>query len=458
MKKFKKLMISGVIAASAFGTIGSVSVANANITEAATATKTITIEGTKVSVPVKGNKWVNLKGYWHFVKDGNLTKGWKNFTKADGENTAHFSYFDKNGRLYTGWHYMSSAEGEKNAHWSYFGGNGWLRTGWQQMGTKNNPDGNNKVHWSYFGSNGWLRTNWQSMGTKNNPDGNNKQHMSYFGGNGWLRTGWVHFGKGTSEPDGNSAQHWSYFGGNGWLRTGMQDMGTTSNPDGGNAKHQSYFGGNGWLVVNKNFTYQNKNYKADGRGWATVINTPSNNSSNQTHTHKFTTVTRKPNSGDYYKPEVIKLQHYIVFGAKYENGKLTFSPYVYDGDKTRRISIHSTMEEATKDFLKLYSEAIEKYYRTVWASAAYDNDYKYYRELYPNLTDAQIKEMVNKGIEEAIDSHLKEDINAAKNGIPHVPTNYKGYTGLIPSGVSAELPDTITYDLCYTCGIITNFR
>ena len=215
--------ILGLVAATAI--VGGMGIANMSTVEAATTTKTITIEGQKVNVPTKGNNWFNIKGYWHFVKDGSLVKGWRNLTKADGQSTNHFSYFDKtNGRLYTGWHYMSANEGEKNAHWSYFGANGWLRTGWQQMGTKNNPDGNSKIHWSYFGNNGWLRTGWQSMGTKNNPDGNNKQHMSYFGDNGWLRTGWQHIGKGTKNPDGNAAPHYSYFGDNGWLRTGWQSM------------------------------------------------------------------------------------------------------------------------------------------------------------------------------------------------------------------------------------------
>ena len=235
----------------------------------------IKIEGKKMYVSVKGNEWINENGYWHFVKDGKLIKGWRKMTKADGEKTEHWSYFDKtNGRLYTDWHKMGKAEGEKTVHWSYFGGNGWLRTGWQQMGkgTGNSYGENTAKHWSYFGGNGWLRTGWVQLGKgTSEPDGNSAKHWSYFGGNGWLRTGWVQLGKGTSEPDGNSAKHWSYFGGNGWLRTGLQKMATSANPDGKNKQHLSYFGGNGWLVENKALTYSNVQYIADSKGWLTQV-------------------------------------------------------------------------------------------------------------------------------------------------------------------------------------------
>ena len=181
----------------------------------------IKVEGVDVHVPIKGNKWVNVKGAWHFVKNTEVIKGWYRLTKNDGEKTEHWSYFDKKtGRIYTNWRKMGRTEGEKTEHWSYFGANGWLRTGWVQLG----------------------------KGTSD-PDGNVAKHWSYFGGNGWLRTGWVQLGKGTGEPDGNSAKHWSYFGPNGWLRTGWQRMGTASNPDGKNKAHWSYFGGNGWLAT-----------------------------------------------------------------------------------------------------------------------------------------------------------------------------------------------------------------
>ena len=262
---------------------------------------TVTIEGKTVSVPTKGNSWININGYQHFVKDGNLIKGWKYFTKDDGQNIPHFSFFDTtNGRLYTGWHVMGAKEGEKNQHVSYFGNNGWLRTGWQEMGTANNPDNKNAKHWSYFGGNGWLRTGWQQMGTKNNPDGKNKVHFSYFGDNGWLRTGWQKMGKGTGNPDGNSAVHYSYFGSDGWLRTGWQqlgkgtgnsfgensakhisyfgadgwlrtgwqEMGTANNPDNGNAKHLSYFGSNGWLTTGSK-RLGNAEYAFNAGGWVT---------------------------------------------------------------------------------------------------------------------------------------------------------------------------------------------
>ena len=168
----------------------------------------ILIEGKTFEVPAKGNIWVNVNGYCHFVQNGKLVTGWKHFTKADGEKTDHFSYFDKkNGRLYVGWRKMGAAEGEKIEHWSYFGDNGWLRTGWQLMGKgTSNPDGNTASHCSYFGDNGWLRTGWQKMGTSLNPDGKNKVHWSYFGGNGWMVKGWYKDSEGLH-----------YFKPNGWM-------------------------------------------------------------------------------------------------------------------------------------------------------------------------------------------------------------------------------------------------
>ena len=232
----------------------------------------IKIEGKKMYVSVKGNEWINENGYWHFIKDGQLVKGWYRMSKSDGEKTSHWSYFDsKNGRIYTGWHRMGKAEGEKTPHWSYFGAVGWIRTGWQQMGrgTGNSFGENQAKHWSYFGGNGWLQTGWKCF-TKS--DGEKSPHWSYFGGNGWLRTGWQQMGKGTGNSYGeNSTKHWSYFGGNGWLRTGMQSMGTSANPDGKNKQHSSFFGGNGWLVENKAFTYSNVQYIANSKGWLTQV-------------------------------------------------------------------------------------------------------------------------------------------------------------------------------------------
>ena len=121
---------------------------------------------------------------------------------------------------------------------------------------------------SYFGPNGWLRTGWQEMGTAANPDGGHPKHMSYFGSNGWLRTGWVRLGKGTSEPDGNSTPHWSNFGTNGWLRTGLVWM---TAAEGEKTPHYSYFDSRGWLAVSRNITVGIKTYKADARGWLTLI-------------------------------------------------------------------------------------------------------------------------------------------------------------------------------------------
>lgn len=180
----KKLIVGALAGLSIMPLFATPTFAEAN-------TKTITIEGQKVSVPVKGNHWVTVKGYTRFIQNGNLIKGWKYMDKSTGEKTAHWSFFDKtNGRLYTGWKTMGKAEGETTTHTSYFGDNGWLRTGWQAMGKgTSNPDGNSAKHWSYFGNNGWLRTGWQQMGTSANPDGNNAKHLSYFGGNGWLVTG-----------------------------------------------------------------------------------------------------------------------------------------------------------------------------------------------------------------------------------------------------------------------------
>ena len=87
--------------------------------------------------------------------------------------------------------------------------------------------------------------------------------------NGTAYTGWHLMGK----AEGEKTEHWSYFGNNGLLRTGLQEMGKgTLNPDGNAAKHLSYFGDNGWLVTNKNITVGGKSYKADGRGWLTLVN------------------------------------------------------------------------------------------------------------------------------------------------------------------------------------------
>lgn len=210
--------------------------------------KIIEIEGSEVVVPKKGNMWVSLNGYWHFIKNGKLTKGWKLFTKKDGEKTEHWSYFDnETGRLYTGWRWMTSNEGEKTEHWSYFGNNGWLRTGWQEMGKgTNNPDGKSAKHWSYFGPNGWLRTGWVNMGTSANPDGINKQHWSYFGKSGWLQTGWKYFTK----NDGEKIEHWSFFGKNGWIRTNQWYTD-------GNGDH--FFDGRGWMLTGSN-VIENKLY------------------------------------------------------------------------------------------------------------------------------------------------------------------------------------------------------
>lgn len=292
MKRLKKMITTGMIAASVFGTVCGIN-SIANTVEAAT-NKTITIEGQNVSVPSTGHKWVNLKGYWHFVKDGVLVKGWKWFTSADGEKVNHWSYFDKNGRIYTNWKSMGKNEGEKVTHWSYFGPNGWLRTSWQAMGKgTSNPDGNQPWHMSYFGSNGWLRTGWVKLGKgTSEPDGNSAVHWSYFGPNGWLRTGWQSLGKGTNNPDGNSAKHTSFFGGNGWLRTGLITFKKgTANSDGNSPVHQSYFGNNGWLVVNKSFTLSGTTYKADSKGWLTkhISNNNNNNNSGSTtaHTHNW---------------------------------------------------------------------------------------------------------------------------------------------------------------------------
>lgn len=261
-KNLKKIIAVASIAATATAVTTPIVISNITTVEAA---------------PV--NQWKNVNGKWYFYKNGKKTTGWKNFTKADGEKTNHWSYFGKDGVLRTGWKYLNKADGEKTPHWSYFGSNGWLRTGWQTMGTKANPDGNAKVHVSYFGSNGWLRIGWVKLGKGTaEPDGNSAVHWSYFGDNGWLRTGWQQMGKGTGNSYGeNTAKHWSYFGTNGWLRTGLITLAKgTSNPDGDQPKHQSYFGGNGWLVISKNFSIVNgnvtNNYKADSRGWVTFVN------------------------------------------------------------------------------------------------------------------------------------------------------------------------------------------
>ena len=212
----------------------------------------IKVEDKDVLVPIKGNKWVTVNGYMHFVKDANVIKGWKKMTKDDGESKDHMSFFDKKtGRLYTGWRKMGKAEGEKNEHWSYFGPNGWLRTGWQQMGKgTNNPDGNAAMHWSYFGPNGWLRTDWQQMATKDNPDGKSNIHWSYFGPNGWLRTDWQQMAT-KDNPDGKSKVHWSYFGGNGWLVTSKTKVNGMT----------LYFSSKGWLNRYETLTPHYSQYK-----------------------------------------------------------------------------------------------------------------------------------------------------------------------------------------------------
>lgn len=238
----KKICTAGLVTAAVMGGVSLSSVicsASSQEVHAATATN-------------KKNGWKNENGGWKYYKDGVAYKGWHKMGKAEGEKTEHWSYFGKDGKIYTGWRKMGKAESEKTEHWSYFGPNGWLRTGWQQMG----------------------------KGT-GNPDGNAAKHWSYFGANGWLRTGWVQLGKGTSEPDGNSAKHWSYFGGNGWLRTGMVTLGKA---DGEKVTHKSYFGNNGWLVVNKKFSFNEKNYSADGKGWVTEVKKTSANNAGTTKT------------------------------------------------------------------------------------------------------------------------------------------------------------------------------
>ena len=233
-------------------------------------TKVIKIEGVKTTVPAEGNYWAKVNGYFHFVKDGVLVKGWKHFTKNDGEKVEHYSYFDKNGRLYTGWHQMGKAEGEQVKHYSYFGPDGWLRTGWQSMGNGTaNPDGNSKQHYSYFGNNGWLRTGWQHMGSGTaNPDGKNKEHYSYFGNNGWLRTGWQKMAT-KSNPDGKNKEHYSYFGENGWLVTGWQWMDKSK---GESKAHWSYFDGGGWLTT-KTVKLNGMTCNFSNAGWLTKFET-----------------------------------------------------------------------------------------------------------------------------------------------------------------------------------------
>ena len=211
----------------------------------------IKVEDTSVHVPINGNKWVNIKGFWHFIKDAKITKGWKKLTKDDGESVDHYSFFDKSGRLYTGWRKMGKAEGEKIEHLSYFGDNGWLRIGWQKMSTAYNPDGKTAIHWSYFGDNGWLRIGWQSMGKgTGNPDGDTAKHISYFGDNGWLRIGWQRMGT-ANNPDGKSKAHLSYFGDNGWLAT------KTTKANG----MTLYFSDAGWLNAFETLTPHYSQYR-----------------------------------------------------------------------------------------------------------------------------------------------------------------------------------------------------
>ena len=177
--------------------------------------------------------WKFNNGKWYFYKNGQPVKGWYKFTLAEGEKTEHWSFFDRStGVLYTGWHWMTKKEGETTEHWSYFGKNGWLRTGWQYLTRK--EDGEATDHWSYFGS------------------------------NGWLRTGWVYF----DQVMGEREPHWSFFGQNGWMRTGLQWLG---NADGEKTGHYCYFNSNGWLKTNCDISVDRKKYKADGRGWLTLI-------------------------------------------------------------------------------------------------------------------------------------------------------------------------------------------
>ena len=173
-KHLSKVVAMACLATTMGGGAAGAMLSNPIAVIAAENTKTITVDGTKVSVPVKGYKWLTVKGKTYFAVNGSLVKGWKVMDKSVGETTKHMSYFHpKTGALYTGWHKMGSLEGEKTVHWSYFGNNGWLRTGWQDMGKgTSNPDGNTAKHKSFFGGNGWLRTNvWEGDW--------------YLNGNGW---------------------------------------------------------------------------------------------------------------------------------------------------------------------------------------------------------------------------------------------------------------------------------
>lgn len=434
MKKIKKTLAIGVITLSAFGIAGGTNMlvgemTNSNIAEAAT-NKTVTIEGKKITVPSKGNKWVNSNGYWHFVKNGTLTKGWKWFTSADGEKVNHWSYFDNNGRLYTNWHSMGTKEGEKVTHWSYFGPNGWLRTGWQNMGTKTNPDGNQPQHMSYFGSNGWLRTGWVKLGKgTSEPDGNSAVHWSYFGPNGWLRTGWQSLGKGTSNPDGNAAKHWSFFGGNGWLRTGLVTFKKgTYNSDGNSPEHKSYFGGNGWLVTNKTFVLNGANYKADGKGWLTYVAPVKQNNQTKECNHTYEVVSKKV---PVTKKREIKV--YNVYGAVYKKGaKKPLEAGLMNIDTRKPIKQFSSYSEAFNYLSDLYIKEFVNYFKA--------NNY---------LDDYYTEEKVRKMAEENLVS-----FPAA------TPNNNKNYEGIIPDHINTGASQyetytdyqTETYLKCSKCG------
>ena len=327
MKKIKSLIVASVCAVAA----SPVMFAGVTEVSAAEDTKNIVIENQAVTVPVKGYKWVRVNGALHFVKDGKLVKGWYKFTKADGENTTHYSFFDKdNGRLYTGWRKMGKAQGEKQEHMSYFGGDGWLRTGWQTMGkgTKNSYGESQEKHTSYFGDDGWLRTGWQKMGKGTaNPDGNSAVHYSYFGADGWLRTGWQTMGKGTKNSYGEGQEkHTSYFGDNGWLRTGWQKMGKgTANPDGNNAAHMSYFGGDGWLRTG---------WQAMGKGTKNSYNENSNSHMSYFGPNGWLR-TGLQNMGTAENPDGKSSKHQSYFGGNgwlVENNYFTLNNVQYIAD------------------------------------------------------------------------------------------------------------------------------
>ena len=412
----KKTVIVMLTAFSVFGVVGGslIGSGEANIAQAATTaaknTKIIKIEGKNTVVPAKGNKWVNVNGFYHFVKDGVLVKGWRHLTPADGEKTSHYSYFDKDtGRIYTGWKNLGKKEGEKTSHWSYFGPNGWLRTGWQVMG-----------------------------GSTSNPDGKNPQHWSYFGPDGWLRTGWQKMGKGTSNPDGKAPQHWSYFGPNGWLRIGMQSMGTNYNPDGKNANHLSYFGTNGWLMTSGKVTMLGITYKADSRGW---LKEDDGRCLDKNHSWKdeSTYVDQSYTYNSYEK-------YYVVLGLKVDKDTTKYRPgnqngHIIFGDNPdlKEIKKFKTEKEAKNYLKKNQGECIEKYIKK-------------------NTSDPVQAEYYRLVIKEALRSET-------------LPANYSG-GGITPKGVYAikvkekNEPVKKTYTekvcnrsyKCTKCGMISKYK